>query len=144
MPGLRGAVLASAVLTLAVLQAGCSGNALPENNPRVERDFGGWAGEYGCSQPNAGSAVVMATNTRIQKGPRYKPEVGWDACELMFALGYPSKEDSQDTENGQYRSWWVSRVQRRPSDHPHISTGGGEYYSGFPTSPGAHRPSARR
>jgi hypothetical protein len=96
--------LGSAVAAVVLL--GCSGNPVPENDPKAVGYFGTWAGEYGCTQENAGSGVVMATNHRIQTGPRWKPEVGWDACELMFALGYPSKEDSQDTENGRYKSWW--------------------------------------
>jgi hypothetical protein len=46
------------------------------------------------------------------KGVAYRPEVGWDACELMFALGYPSREDIQETETAKYRSWWYNDYDR--------------------------------
>ena len=39
----------------------------------------------------------------------YQPGVGWDACESMFALGYPNREDSQEMEGARQRTWWLLR-----------------------------------
>ena len=85
---------------------GLAGCAHPVTSQRAVRDFTAWAAEHGCTGPAAGEGVSAATERRMRRGPVYRPEVGWDACELMFALGYPSREDSQDTEGGRYRSWW--------------------------------------
>jgi hypothetical protein len=87
-----------------MMLAGCSQNQL--NSPQAARDFSAWATEYGCTNPAAGEGVAAATDRRLRRGPLYQPQVGWDACELMFALGYPNKEESQETEDGRYRSWW--------------------------------------
>jgi hypothetical protein len=93
------------LLCLALL-VGCSTNPAPENNLDLVRRMREWAQGYGCNNPNAGEALARATSYRGEHGPQYRPEVGWDACELMFTLGYPSKEEFQETETGKYRSWW--------------------------------------
>jgi hypothetical protein len=30
----------------------------------------------------------------------------------MFELGYPSKQESQETEGGKYQSWWYEEYDR--------------------------------
>ena len=76
------------LLTLAVL--GCGGN--PVTGAQAVQNFGVWAAEYGCDSPAAGKGVSAATERTMRKGVTYQPEVGWDACELMFALGYPDEK----------------------------------------------------
>ena len=91
------------VLWLVTL-VGCASYPLPEGNSRFTREWGDWARGYGCTQ-ETGEALVRATNHQLKKGLE-KPEVGWDACQLMFTNGRPDQEEFQETEEGKYRSWW--------------------------------------
>jgi hypothetical protein len=49
--------------------------------------------EFGCHHTQAGPALRRVTLQRHDKGPKYVPQVGWDACELLFALGWPDRRN---------------------------------------------------
>lgn len=65
----------------------------------------GWANRWECQLSDV-ERLTQEAVAGTPKGQVLIPQVGWDACHLMAALGVPQRTDLQQTTSGRYTTWW--------------------------------------